>query len=291
MSTHRGPNSYFNELIRDIVFNGNPMGWSHHKTTIHQAVDQGIVERINEKTAGHETREEWKARIHKQCGSEEAWNEEYCCIPSDESTSFITHDMITACEDPNLHLLTTDQLIAWLQSPEAPENAELYMGVDIGRKKDLTVFDVGLKVGNITYDKLRLELDRQPFHIQEAELFRLLALPQLKRACIDNTGNGQQMSETAKLTFGYKVEEVHITGPIKEKLAYGLRQAFESLALRLPIDPKLRADIHAMKKIVTATSNIRFDGNTDDSHCDRFIAKALRQEAARPYEDYWALVG
>src|SRR6266542_3655886 len=49
ISTHRGVNSVFNELIRDIRENDNPMGWSLHSVPIQNAVEQGIVERINEK--------------------------------------------------------------------------------------------------------------------------------------------------------------------------------------------------------------------------------------------------
>ena len=40
MSTHRGPNSYFNQLIRDITQNHNPMGWSRHSVPIQTAVAQ-----------------------------------------------------------------------------------------------------------------------------------------------------------------------------------------------------------------------------------------------------------
>ena len=49
ISTHRGINSVFNEIIRDIRENDNPMGWSLHSVTIQKAVEQGIVEKINEK--------------------------------------------------------------------------------------------------------------------------------------------------------------------------------------------------------------------------------------------------
>jgi len=79
-----------------------------------------------------------------------------------------------------------------------------------------------------------------------------------------------QLAEEAKIAFGYKVEPVHITGPIKEKIAFGLRNDFESLALKIPVDQKLRADLHGIRKQITATGNIRLDGHTDDSHCDRF---------------------
>ena len=49
ISTHRGSQSVFNELIRDIRERGNPMGWSLHSVPLQKAVEQGLVERINQK--------------------------------------------------------------------------------------------------------------------------------------------------------------------------------------------------------------------------------------------------
>ena len=292
ISTHRGPNTVFNQIIRDIRRDPAASPWHLYSYPLHKAIAEGLIERINEKSGHKETREEFENRIHRECLNEDDWNQEYCCIPSDESTAFITHDMISACEDPNLHLLTTDQLIAWLKSPEAPQNVELYIGVDVGRKRDLTVIDVGLKTGEVMFDKVRTELHNQPFPVIEAEFRKLLVLPQVRRACIDENGIGMDLAERTRRDFGYQVEPVHITAQIKEKLAFGLRNDFESLALRLPVDQSLRADIHAMKKLVTAANNIRFDGYTDDGHCDRFMAKALRQEASRSRpETPWIHVG
>ena len=112
------------------------------------------------------------------------------------------------------------------------------------------------------------------------ELYRLLGLPQLKRGCIDATGMGMQLAERATERFGYRAEGVTFTGPVKEELAFGLRGAFEDRKLRIVHDDKLRADLRGIKKEVTAAGNIRFVGDSDDSHCDRFWSKALRQHAA-----------
>jgi phage FluMu gp28-like protein len=59
------------------------------------------------------------------------------------------------------------------------------------------------------------------------------------------------------------------------------RRAFEDRAVGIDTDPALHADLRGIKKEFTSAGNIRFVGDTDDSHCDRFWAKALRQHAAR----------
>src|SRR5437867_6231562 len=139
--------------------------------------------------------------------------------------------------------------------------------------------DVGEKIGDVIWDRLRLELHNKSFPEQREELYRLLDLPTLQRACLDGNGLGRQMAEEAKLRFGWKVESIIPTGPLKEEMAYRLRAAFEDKRIRIPRDAALLDDLRGIKKEVTASGNIRFDGSCDDSHCDRFWAKALRQHA------------
>jgi phage FluMu gp28-like protein len=270
--------------LRDIREKGNPMGWSHHRVTLQDAVDQGLVEKINAKTGRNESRVDYVARIRAECLDEEQWLQEYCCVPSDDSTAFITYEMITACEADNV--LTTFEALENAKWPQP----KLYIGVDVGRKKDLTVIDVGERLGDVTYDRLRLELQNKTFAEQEFELYRLLALPWVFRCCIDATGLGMQLAERAKERFGWKVEAVSFTGPVKEQLAFPLRAAFEDRLLRIARDPKLRADLRGIKKETTASGNIRFAGEAADSHCDRFWAMALRQHAQAMKIEMGALV-
>jgi len=277
ISTHRGANTVFNNIINQIVHNGNPMGWSHHKVTLQEAAAQGLVERINVKTGRSETPDQFLTRTRAECLDEEQWLQEYCCVPADESTAFLTFDMISACQAdclwPNLQFALNN-----LHSI-----GPLFLGMDTGRKHDLTVIDVGEQVGDIVWDRLRLELSNKTFSEQEAELFRLLALPKLRRACLDATGLGMQLTERARQRFGWKVEAITFTAGLKEEMAYRLRAAFEDKKLRIPHDPELLADLRGIKKEVTSSGSLRFAGESGDSHCDRFWAKALRQHAlSRP---------
>jgi hypothetical protein len=62
-------------------------------------------------------------------------------------------------------------------------------------------------------------------------------------------------------------------------MAYRLRAAFESKTLRIACDPELRNDLRGLTREITDNGNVRFAGETEGSHCDRFWAKALRHEA------------
>jgi len=144
ISTHRGIGTLFHQIIREILEKGNPMGWSLHTVPLQIAVEQGLVERINRKTGSSESREQFLKRLRAECIDEEQWLQEYCCIPADESSAFFSYDMINSCEDPTLNLMTLDQLAEYCnQNPKCT----LYLGLDVARKTNLCVFDVGEKLG------------------------------------------------------------------------------------------------------------------------------------------------
>src|SRR5262249_4455213 len=149
------------------------------------AVDQGLVERINRKAERTESRDQWLARQQAECIDQEQWLQEYCCVPADEASAFISYDLITSCEEPGLRLLSIDELLAYASGKDLPdfgttqeENTPpersaskspvvpsprrrplvLYIGVDVARKHDLCVIDVGEQIGDVVWDRLRLEL-------------------------------------------------------------------------------------------------------------------------------------
>ena len=103
----------------------------------------------------------------------------------------------------------------------------------------------------------------------------------MRRCCIDASGLGMQLAERAAERFGsYRVEGIKFSGPVKEALAYPFRAAFEDRNIRIPNDPKLRADLRAIKKETTAAGNIRFSADRgENGHSDRFWAGALAVHA------------
>jgi len=282
ISTHRGVGTVFNEIIRDIKERGNPMGWSLHTVSIQQAVEDGLVEKINKATGGTETREGWLARQRAECIDEEQWLQEYCCVPADEATAFISYEMISRCEDDR-----SWQPLDYLLDAKNP----VFIGFDVARKGDLSVIDIEEKVGDVLWERHRIEMRGVTYSEQRDRLYQLLRLPQVRRCCIDATGLGNQLAEEAQRAFGWKVEPITFTNQVKSDLAYPLRSAHEDAKLRYRRDEKLRADLRGIKKEITGGGNERFVGEAVDSHCDRFWAKALAVCAAANKVDIGILVG
>ena len=160
---------------------------------------------------------------------------------------------------------------------------DLYLGFDIGRKKDLSVIWLDQKVNGILRTAAVIELKRQPFFVQEQVLHTLLALKNMRRACIDETGIGAQLAEGAQDLYGRtKVEAVTFTVANKESLATGLKQNFEDHGSQIPADTNIRNSLHSVKRFATTTGHFRFDAERTDAtgHADHFWAKALSVQAS-----------
>src|SRR5262249_41808801 len=67
----------------------------------------------------------WLAKIRRECVGEEQWLQEYCCVPADEVNAFITFEMITACEEPGLSLLTFEEVVTYCHTGLLPAQREI----------------------------------------------------------------------------------------------------------------------------------------------------------------------
>jgi phage FluMu gp28-like protein len=283
VSTHRGSANFFNELVEEIKHKGNKKKFSLHRVTLQDALDQGFLWKLQESLPADSPVQEMDEAgyfefIRAGCADEEQFLQEYMCVPADDQGAFLTYDEIAHCEysaeDPW-------QMDAAGYMADGRIVGDIYMGVDIGRNRDLTVIWALERINGRFFTRQIIELQGVKFSEQEGELYALLDLPMVRRCCIDATGLGMQLAERAQDRYRYRVEPVRFTAPVKEALAYPLRAAFEDQALKIPRSDKIRSDLRAIKKTTTAAGNIRFDADRGpDGHADRFWALALAIHAA-----------
>jgi phage FluMu gp28-like protein len=279
ISTHRGSQNFFNELINEIVHKGNPKNFSHHRVTLQDALDQGFLYKLQCKLPPDDERQQMDEAdyynlIRRGCPDDDTFMQEFMCVPSDDNSAFLSYDLISSCEYKPTEKWKLDV---------ADLKGQLFLGVDVGRDHDLTVIWVMEQLGDVYHTRRVVTMQAETFAAQEESLYELLALPQVRRCCIDRTGIGRQFTERAIKRFGtYKVEGVNFTGPVKEELAYPLLAAFQDKSIRIPNDNAIRADLRAIKKETTTSGNIRFTADRGkNGHSDRFWAKALAVEAGR----------
>lgn len=277
VSTHRGSNSFFNGLIREAREKGNPKRISLHRVTLQDALDQGFLFKLQQALPADAEQQDMDEAayfdfVRGGAADAESFDQEYMCVPADDDAKFLEYGLITACEYSG----GTD----WQRPLEGPFTGRLFCGVDIGRKKDLTVLWVVEQLGDVLYTRHVETLERMRKSAQEAILWPWFEV--CDRICIDSTGMGIGWADDAQDEFGaHRVEAVNFSAQVKEALAYPLKGAMEDRAVRIPDDPLIRSDLRKVQKVTTSAGNIRFVAeSTPDGHADRFWALALAIHAA-----------
>ena len=267
LSTYNGKgNRYYRQV--EAAREGN--GWSLHTTTLEDAVAQGLADKILGRALTETECQAWLDEQRAAAGDEETWQQEYMCKPVDEATAWLTWDLITAVEHADAG------------KPELYTGGPCYLGIDIGRRKDLFVIEVDELVGDVFWTREIVSLKNKTFAEQDAAIDRAFAAYQVKRACMDQTGMGEKMVEDAKRRHGeYRVEGVLFSGPVKQHLATVIKQRYEDRQVRTPIDRAYRESHHAVRKLTTIAGNPRFDAERSEvGHADEFWAHALALHAA-----------
>jgi len=308
LSTHNGRGQFYKFV--EAAKSGK-LKWYCQSTDIYSAVEDGLVDKIFKKKATQEEKQEWLDEERKNCFDEITWLEEYCCQAQDEGSAFIDYELIGKCEELNIlwdqnifpnpfvgkdikepqhhsSLWIHNKLALleqWIKSIKV--NGNLFLGLDIGRRKDLTVIWLIEKLFNINVTRGVIVLEKMKFWVQEAILWKFLMHPQLYRACIDETGIGMQLAERAQDRFGEaKVEAINFaSGNIRTEMAFNTKREFQDRSIIIPASEEIREDIHSIKKTVTSANKIRLEAENNDEivhgHADRFWALSLALHAAQ----------
>lgn len=226
---------------------GDPL-WFRMHLNIYEAAEKGLKVNIEE--------------LKRGIKSERAWRTEYLCEFLDEEEVLLPYELITACEEDT----RVDDLRAL--------SGELYVGVDIGRRHDLTAVAVCEKLGSVLYLRKLEVLRGVPFSEQAKVIDHIAAYA--RRVAIDETGLGMQLSEELERRWGtVRIRRVYFTARVKEELAERLKVKFQDRTIRIFSDNDLREELHSIRRVVTDSGNIRYEADSSEGHADRAWALAL----------------
>ena len=238
--------------------------FSRHQTTVYDAVAQGLALNIDE--------------LRANLADSDGWAQEFECQFMEHSSQVFPADVVKACESTDASLdASADQF-----STDLRPRPVLFVGIDVGRKRDLTVAWTLERIhGGTLVTREVLVLDRVPFPQQEAIL-----LPRVMAAAftaIDATGIGGPVSEHLAASLDdTRLEGVTFTGDRKRELFERLKKALQARAVALPSAAVIRDDLGSMQRIVSPGGAIRYTAaRTADGHADRSTALALAVHAAQ----------
>ena len=263
----------------------NPQHASLHRVTIHDAVEQGLVEKINEKTGGHQTREEFLRQTRLGARTQAAWESQFECKVQDAGGKLLTTASIAACE------LSAEEIAAVLAAnPDAPR----FGGFDVARRVHASAWHEYALIGLSLFLAEREILRDMPFDAQEKFLKARMERRERRivRLAMDSTGLGMQMSENMAKAFPGRVDQVNLESHRRHELCMLLKDRVDHRRYFVPEDDQLRADLTgpflrtaangALRVVVPAfeTGAENGDGKPEVSHCDEFMAAVLGNSAA-----------
>jgi phage FluMu gp28-like protein len=229
-----------------------------------------------------------------------AYDQNYENIPGDSNLVLLTHELITAAESETCGVLCEQD---W--SPAAiamlwRAKGDLFIGVDVGRRRDLTVITAMERFGREFFARAILRIENMRLPQQQQRLGVVCKLPKFRRAAIDMTGLGLGLVEYSQDAFGagrilgvdfsttVPVNKIALaegrkreTMRITEAMATEMLQVYEDHRIKQPADVQLRDDLRKPEKIVSAAGRVSIAATRDDQgHADHFWSFALALHAA-----------
>ena len=259
------PNGKGNKFY-DLMTAGGEAGaaWSRHVVDIHRAVAEGLPRDVELLRSG--------------IADPDAWAQEYELQWLDEASAWLPYDLISSCEH------------AAAGAAEGYAGGAAYIGMDIGRRNDLTVIWAVEQVGDVLWTRETRVLRRESFAAQAAALDEMMRRYRPVRVSIDQTGMGEAPVEAAQRLYGEaRVEGVLFTAAAKQDMAVRAKALMEDRRVRLPAgDQALRSDLHSLRKTALPGGGVRFAGGEgSDGHADRAWAMMLAlRAAAAPEEEF-----
>ena len=226
--------------------------YSKHKVTIEDAVRMGLPIDLEELKAGVD--------------DPDIWAQEYMCEFIDNTSVLLPYDMIGKCESETI---------------KDDGASPMYIGMDIGRSKDLSVIVTAIKLGDVLAVVDVTELRKMPFNDQLDILLSKGRGRRVQHVCIDSTGIGAMLAEEAQRKGGMKFEGVPFTVSSKGEMYGAMRRRFEERSIRIPVSRDFREDLHAVQRVVSTGGNVTYSAPRNaDGHSDRAAALALCVKAA-----------
>ena len=260
VSTPNGAGNEFAELWERAA--DPATGWSPHELPLQLAIDEGYPVNL-----------------------QECWE-----LAKGDPRLF---DQLYNCQflDTELQYIPTDLFGGAFKAAAVGADGVNFAGLDIGETRDKTVLVVVRRRRN----SLRL-IHLESHGYTDDELIQSLAAKAFGpaygclRMAVDATGLGKFPAKTLRKRYGRRLEPVDFTLGTKEELATGLYDVLAKDQLRIPSAyafndkdeiPDLRKDVYAIRRMVTAAGNVRYDAaRTKRGHADRAWALMLAVHAA-----------
>jgi phage FluMu gp28-like protein len=217
---------------------------------------------------------------HKRILSATQFEETYNAEFIDEGVLIFPHDIL----DASIALWKTNGFVV-MPFEGNPESGRTYVGVDFGRKRDLTEIHVLKQEGKILRTLMMKSLVKMNFEDQKDVIDRMMTRVRPVRMVIDERGLGLALLDYFQKKYGEsRVQPMKMSEQrSKERLILQCRNCITDLQLALPPNDELHEQMHSFQKEYTDHGNVRYFGKVDETDFmdDKVIALVAAVEAAQ----------
>jgi phage FluMu gp28-like protein len=164
-----------------------------------------------------------------------------------------------------------------LQYEELAHNKIYKIGVDIGRRHDLTAIAIFEEVNGVNILRcVETHFDKK-YDWQLGRLKEIIKNYTVKSLLIDATGLGNNLAENLVDEFGAVVKPIMFDNEVKQQMVIGLKELMHNGKIKFPNDPHLINNFSVIQRQYSAAGYLKFDSKRDSvvGHADLFWAVAL----------------
>jgi len=291
-SSHHGKGEFYQLIERERA---NPNSkWSLHSITLPDAIEMGLLDKINSTKGLSMTPAEFIADTQAMLGSLEAYEEECLCKPREDGTPIVTWFDLRACEedyhvfscqiegnagerdllDPSVEELLRDNVFLQL-----PRDGRYSLGYDIARTGHLSSIYIISTDGKKHRTVMNVKLHKCKFPSQKRVVAQAFQTLRGLTGSGDKGGLGRQTCEDLEFEFpgrftgvDFSVYKPHLGG----KLAAAISE--HRLALPKSDSEEIAYDIHGIssKQLATRMTYTESRNPVNSlSHCDIAWSAAL----------------
>ncbi len=239
----------------------NNLNYSHHKVDIYQALKEGMP--LGRFSSTEELIQSYKDDLDDP----DFFPSAYECKFIDNLDSYIPLSLIEPLQKLNIN---------------EKYGQQLWLGIDIGRKKDATeITAVGKNKKGKKEVRFITTLKKTSFNKQKQVIKKIFRDNEVYKCFIDRTGIGLNLYEDLRAIFHNKVIGVHFNMKNKEYMAKNVKNHLEEKELFL-LKERDAARQYASIKRISTESGFKYNCEKNkDNHADKFWSLALALEAFR----------
>jgi phage FluMu gp28-like protein len=318
-SSHNGNDSLFYTFCREAAQGKG--GWSHYRVNLSDAINAGLVEKINEVRRTNLTREQFIENCKKRARLPEVFEQEYMCNPSGGTAGIVSWSAIERClidyEIERLHLeenqindlfgeyrpehqvnreaqIRSFIVTAFNQLLTVNSSKSYCLGFDVAAsgRGDLTAIYIDERVENRFQLAALLTCRTQDWNFIKTVLYTFMRELRSVQACGDETGLGRQICwEAAKQFSGFRPINFSTE---KHQIGFSLMNQLAVAEKRFPrSEPDIASDFFALRRHFAGSKWLFTEGTNAlnaNSHCDIAWAGGLATRAQIIYADVGAMV-